>query len=141
VQDHRPREAIRRAESRIRTNEEEEEKRRSIEEEERRCLAFASRCGNDFAVSSDREAKRASKWGASPPHPPLFFLFSLFFSFEGRASVQDQKKEKRGERRSGVQDHDTPALPRRRKGRKVKKSKTKRRGRIEKGEAMKRARR
>jgi hypothetical protein len=49
-------------------------------------LAFASRCGNDVVVSSEWKAKRASKWGATP-HTPLFF------SFEGRASVQDQKED------------------------------------------------
>ena len=65
----------------------------------RRCLAFCvSGVGMILSYRRSRKAKRASKWGASPPHPPLFFFFSLFFSLEGRASVQDQEQEERGER-------------------------------------------
>ena len=56
----------------------------------RRCLAVASRCGNDFVVSSERTRReRASEWGAKPPTPPLCF-FSFSFSFLRRSSVQMQ---------------------------------------------------
>jgi ribosome assembly protein YihI (activator of Der GTPase) len=77
-----PREATRRAESRIRTNEEEEEEKNNKKEEERRCPAVASRCGgNAFVVSSEREAKRALRCGGKPPTPPLFFSFFSPFLF------------------------------------------------------------
>jgi len=59
---------------------------------------FASRVGNDFVVSSEREGEKSLIVGGQPPTPPYFFFFSLFFSLEGRASVQDQEQEERGER-------------------------------------------
>ena len=39
------------------------------------------------------EGEMSFKVGGKPPTPPFFLFFSLFFSFEGRASVQDQKED------------------------------------------------
>ena len=64
--------------------------------------AWPSRLGVGMLLSNrrEREAKRASEWGAKPPTPPSFFFF-LFFSFEGRASVPEEKEEEEEEEKSG----------------------------------------
>jgi hypothetical protein len=72
----------------------------------RRCLAFVSRCGNDFVVLSEREAITELQSGGQAPHTPPFFLFFFFFFLDAaRSGTWIEEVEEKRKSRSNVQDH------------------------------------
>ena len=84
----------------------------------RRCLAVASRCGNDFVVSSERKARKSFRVGGEAPHTPLVFLFFFFFFLEALECAGSERGSTplaRPAPKAGALDHSATLSSNRRK--------------------------
>jgi len=64
--------------------------------------SLASRCGNDFVVSSEPEGEKSFKVGGEPPTPPSFFLFSPFLFFCGARECAGSERTEDEEEEEGA---------------------------------------